>query len=448
MNLQSSVTNTTESPEARTGSETHLQGAWLTLARIAWLTISLLAIGLFVASLPPYFVNLHILNPSPYNPNSQISLSDLRALQRLGLSLDFYAWLDIGVNVIILFVYVLVGVVLFWRKSDDRMALLASLSLVLFPAAFSSQILGNLPPAWTLPTEIIAFLGNICIGLFLSVFPSGRFTPRWTRWLVVVMLAYWAINIFFPQLPFANFWLVAWIFPGLVVSVIVLQVYRYRRVYTPLQRQQTKWVIVGFAFAFGPLVITITLLFTVLPPFFPLSTLAFTLVQMPFDLLLLLLPLSIGFAVLRHRLWDIDLLIKRTLVYGILSVSLVLIYIGLIVGLQFLLQGVIGQGNALVIVASTLAIAALFQPLRHRIQVIIDRRFYRRKYDAARTLEAFSATLRNEVDLATLHEQLVAVVQETMQPTYISLWLRKPEQERTKILNSSRIDIPLSHHVE
>jgi hypothetical protein len=215
-----------------------------------------------------------------------------------------------------------------------------------------------------------------------------------------------------------------------VIILIALQVYRYRRVSTPLQRQQTKWVISGFAFAFGPLVIALALLYTLLPQFFPMSLLAFTLVQVPFVLLLVLFPLSIGFAVLRYRLWDVDLLIKRTLVYGILSVSLVLIYIGLIVGLQFLLQGVIGRGNALVIVASTLAIAALFQPLRHRIQVIIDRRFYRRKYDAARTLEAFSATLRNEVDLATLREQLVAVVQETMQPTYVSLWLRKPEQER------------------
>src|SRR5258706_721128 len=279
MNLQSSVTNTAERPEARTGSETHLQGAWLLLARIAWVTISLLAIGLFVASLPSYFVNLHILNPSPYNPNSQISPSDLRALQRLGLSLDFYAWLDIGVNVIILLAYVLVGVVLFWRKSDDRVALLASLSLVLFPVAFGSQIVGTLPPAWTLLAEIVELLGNICIGLFFSLFPSGRFTPRWTRWLMVVFSAYWVITIFFPQLPFANFWLFAWLFPGQVIIMIALQVYRYRRVSTPLQRQQTKWVISGFAFAFGPLVIATTLLYTLLPQFFSMSALAFTLVQ-------------------------------------------------------------------------------------------------------------------------------------------------------------------------
>ncbi len=149
-----------------------------------------------------------------------------------------------------------------------------------------------------------------------------------------------------------------------------------------------------------------------------------------FYIAVLLIPLSIGFSILRYRLYDIDLLINRTLVYGTLTVLLALVYVGLIFALQYLLRGIISQNNNVAIVVSTLAIAALFQPLRHRIQAIIDRRFYRRKYDAAKIVETFSATLRNEVDLSQLHEHLLNIVQETMQPAHVSLWLRKSSHER------------------
>jgi hypothetical protein len=123
-------------------------------------------------------------------------------------------------------------------------------------------------------------------------------------------------------------------------------------------------------------------------------------------------------------------------VYGSLTVLLGLLYFGLIFGLQFLLQGVFEKNNAVIIVISILAIAALFQPLRHRLQKIVDRRFYRRKYDAAKIVAAFSATLRNEVDLNQLREHLLGVVQETMQPAHVSLWLRKPSSVENQLIQA------------
>ena len=141
-------------------------------------------------------------------------------------------------------------------------------------------------------------------------------------------------------------------------------------------------------------------------------------------------PVAVGVAVLRYRLYAVDLIINRALVYGPLTATLALVYVVGVVGLQSGLRAISGGTSQLAVVASTLVIAALFNPLRRRVQVFVDRRFYRRKYDAARTLEAFSAKLRDETDLEALNTELVGVVRETMQPAHASLWLRPDTPRR------------------
>jgi hypothetical protein len=191
---------------------------------------------------------------------------------------------------------------------------------------------------------------------------------------------------------------------GAVAAVVV----RFRRS-SGVERQQMKW----FLYAAAPILT------------FPITDYLPGIVSgLVFGWMLIGLPTAIGIAVLRYRLYDIDVVINRTLVYGALTVSLALVYFGGVVGLQRLLSPVVGESNQLAVVASTLAVAALFTPLRRRIQSFIDRRFYRRKYDARKTLEAFSTKLREASDLDGLNGELLAVVRETVQPEHASLWLR------------------------
>ena len=208
-------------------------------------------------------------------------------------------------------------------------------------------------------------------------------------------------------------------------SFPMAQIYRYARVSGPVERQQTKWVVFGVAVA---VVGTLATVFTVeaavdLPP---REVGPRMLSMLLMDASGLMIPLSIGVAMLRSRLFDIDVVINRTLVYGSLTLMLALFYFGGVTATQALFSTLTGQQRLpqLAVVVSTLAIAALFNPLRRRVQAFIDRRFYRRKYDARNTLEAFTSRLRDETDLNALGDDLVGVVRETMQPAHVSLWLR------------------------
>jgi hypothetical protein len=197
---------------------------------------------------------------------------------------------------------------------------------------------------------------------------------------------------------------------ALAVAGLAVRLWRSRGV----ERQQLKW------FAYCAALVGAGLGASVLLPGGPAADLAF-LVGL---LALGGLPVAAGIAILKYRLYDIDFIVNRTLVYGPLTAILALIYVGSVVGMQAVFRAITGQESTLAVVASTLAIAALFNPLRRGVQAFVDRRFYRRKYDARKTLGAFSATLREETNLEVLNEGLVDVVRETMQPAHISLWLR------------------------
>jgi hypothetical protein len=203
---------------------------------------------------------------------------------------------------------------------------------------------------------------------------------------------------------------------------LILLILRYRRAGLA-QRQQIKWFVFGSVVMF---VIVAAGIF--LNPLDPNSALGTIVGNVTFGLGILALPLGVGVGALRYKLYDIDVIINRALVYGSLTALLAALYFGLVIGAQTLIRLVTHQTgqSQLVIVGSTLFIAALFQPLRGGLQRVIDQRFYRRKYDAARTLERFGASLRGEVERGDLHDHLLAVVHETMQPARASLWLRPP----------------------
>jgi hypothetical protein len=217
-------------------------------------------------------------------------------------------------------------------------------------------------------------------------------------------------------------------FSAIAVSALSL-VIRYRRA-SGVERQQLKWV--AFAAVLGASVLVaqqltwLAMLLTVSLLGAEPQTVGQSLTNLLDVTTNVCLYTGVGIAILRYRLYDIDIIINRTLVYGSLTVSLALVYFGGVVTTQTVFRAITGQErlSQLAVVVSTLAIAALFDPLRRRIQNVIDRRFYRRKYDAAKTLESFSAKLRDETDLDELSGDLVRVVQETVQPEHVSLWLR------------------------
>ncbi len=403
---------------------TRLGGRWLLAARLGWLLTLVATLGLFVAAAPTYVA--HVSHPTPVN--AALSPEAAQALAQAGITLDVYLWISFAILCVVVLISLALALMLAWRRSDDWMALLVSLFLI-------NYVISNIGvpsnAASTSPGSLLALVSAVVQGVpgfaitfaVFLLFPNGRFVPRWS-WMIFVATTVWVV--FITALPNLLGGALFLGYPVAIGAAIACMIYRYRRASTPTQRQQTKWIVVG-------LVVTLLAnqLFWLPTGFTPLGqTLYAPIFFLCYQLVLALVPITFFVAVQRYRLYDIDTIINRALVYGSLTATLVGLYAVCVIAAQAFVGAITsdaGGPQPIAIVATTLLIAAVFRPLRNRLQAFVDRRFYRSKYDAAMTVTNFSAKLRQDVDLAALQEHLLAAVEQTMQPTHATIWLAAPE---------------------
>jgi len=399
---------------------------YLPWIRLAWCLIALLSIWNFVGTL------ILTRRFAADLPDRIVS-----GLAALGWTPEGWFWFTVATIAPLFLSFFALGALIFWLRATDRVAAFSSVFMITFAAANSFSpakeylaVVAGAPLVIFIPNVLVGIIAFGFLPVFFATFPDGRFYPGWMRWIAIESFIFTVLWNIFPEYvgdfsgPYGMLAMVAALimFGGSAAAQII----RYRSYATPVQKQQTKW------FLFGLLMIMV---FLIAPSFYlysvPLELITAE-ASVRFDsfvaianLAFIFLPISIAFAVLRYRLWDIDILIRRTLQYALLTGLLALIYFGGVVLLQTLLGPLTGDRNSpLVTVLSTLAIAALFNPLRSRVQAFIDRRLYRQKYDAEQSLARFAAAARSEVDIDRLADALLGVVEETMRPERVEIRLR------------------------
>jgi hypothetical protein len=401
----------------------HPRTTWLMTA--GFLVYTLLILIGHIVGFPLGYAYLHTVCPS----GCSLTLGNVRALEQLGLSIPSYANLYMAIQVLYILVCVGIALLIVLKKPGQWVPLGLSCFLLWFSAYEGADYpaLVGAYPTLNVPTQLLLGLGGGILGTYaILTFPNGKFGSRWIWGYFLVSLIEGALAIFLTAPVFV---LINTVF-GLTSFPIWLGIliYRARRLLNAKEQAATKWLIVSWSI-FIP---TLVLLGFVVPAVVPADSLALLIVNMGGFFGCGINIAGCLMAVLYANAFDIDVFVRRTLVYTLLTATLAVLYVGLVLGSQVAFATFSPQASQspLILVGSTLIIAALFQPLRHGIQRTIDRRFYRRKYDAAKTIAAFSATLRQEVDLNQLHEQLLAVVQETMQPVSLSLWIRPLKQQK------------------
>jgi signal transduction histidine kinase len=433
--------------------DTRLHGRWLLLARVGWVVLAVFTLIVVVASFPVYLAQLQTICIGPYGTVCtylQLSPEQVEVLKGLGFSPGDYVAYTIALTLAIMVVCLVVSMLIVWRRSDDWMALLVALMLVTIgPIFVTSPAPANSP--LQVSNECLYFLALSLLVLVFSLFPTGQFVPSFTRWTAVVSLAVQVPSIFFPHAPFTlsihALEIGYLVLLGEAAILVAVQLYRYRRVSSPLQRQQTKWVVFG-----STLPITVYIGGTVLSLIFPgLNE------PSPYQLalnaistcILLLISLSFGFAMLHYRLWDIDVLINRTLVYGALTT--------IVVGVYILVVGILGtflhtSGDIFFSLLATGLVAVLFQPLRARLQRGVNRLTYGERDEPYAVLSRLGKRLEATLAPEAALSMIVETVAQALKLPYAAITLSQGEAFSPAVtfgLPQDRLfTLPLVYHTE
>jgi hypothetical protein len=355
---------------------TVLRGRWLLVARATWVALATLSLGLFVASVPAAYARYGTLCEGVQCDYFQLSPVDVKVLKDWGLSIDFYAAYNVAFDIAYALGFWVLGVTLFWRRSAARIVWFASVAFVTFGARNPLDALADAYPGWALPVAFVYFVGSASFFVLFCVFPNGRFVPGWTRWAAAAWIASELLYYFFPDASFSprNWPLLIYapVFLGLIGSLVMAQIYRYVRVSGPVERQQTKWVIFGLAAAIIALVGVSLIGRIYAPPKVLYELVGLTIISLSF----LLIPLSIGVAILHHRLWDIDLVIRRSLVIApLLTILTVVFELANLLLLPFIFQFIpaLEDSSSINTVLSVVIVVALFKPLHARLDAVVNR---------------------------------------------------------------------------
>ena len=424
----------TPSPPGVSAAATRLHGRVLVAARAIWLIVAAITLSLFAASIPAQVAFVRTICTTSACGTSQLRPSGVRALHAAGLSLGFYAAYTVALNVIFATVFALVGALVFWRRSDDRMALLASIALVTFGVSAFTGALDPLTlaqPGWRLPAAAVNYLGSTTFILFLYVFPDARFVPRPMRWVALVVMVQQLLHYFFPFSPLdVRAWPVLFqLFVPIAIlgTILFAQGYRYQRVSSTAQREQTKWVVLGIIAGLGGYLIVLTTLNIAVQaasvPTVVILTLVGTTVAYA---CVLLIPVSIAAALLRSHLFDVDVLIERTLVYGALTASVIALYVVIVGALSVAFQV---RANVVISLAATGVIAVAFQPLRERLQRAVNRLVYGQRDEPYAVISRLGMRLEATLAPEEVLPGLVETVAQALKLPYVALLLRRGDGE-------------------